>query len=146
MSAPDRRKLVLGSETHRQFVGSLVATSPPGSVVTIDPPRRTLDQNAFFHSLCGDIAKSGYEWFGKRRTQTEWKVLLVSAHASATGTGCDMVQGLEGELVQLRESTAEMDKPRSSSLIEYTISWCASHDIKIRDADGWLAERERLSA
>ena len=41
----ERRKIILGSETHRQFVGSLVATSPPGCLVTIDPPRRTINQN-----------------------------------------------------------------------------------------------------
>lgn len=146
MSVIDRRKIVLGSEDHRKWVGSLVATSRPGSVVTIDPPRRTIDQNSAFHAICGDIAKSGHEWFGKARSQDEWKVLLVSAHASATGTGCDMVQGLEGELVQLRESTAAMDKARSSSLIEYTVAWCVSHDIKLRDAEGWLAEPTRLAA
>lgn len=129
----ERRKLILGSETHRQFVGALVATSPAGYIVTIDPPRRTINQNAAFHALCGDIAASGFEWFGKKRTAEEWKVLLVSAHSSATKQGCDMVQGLEGELVQLRESTARMSKARGSSLLEYATAWAVSHGIKIKD-------------
>ncbi len=127
----ERRKIVLGSETHRQFVGTLVATSSPGCIVTIDPPRRTINQNDAFHALCGDIAAAGIEWFGKKRTAEEWKVLLVSAHSSATKQGCDMVQGLEGELVQLRESTARMSKARGSSLLEYATAWAVSHGVKL---------------
>lgn len=129
----ERRKIVLGSDTHRKFVGSLVASLDAGCMVTIEPPGRTLSQNDAFHAICDDIAKSDVEWFGKRRSAEEWKVLLVSAHSSATKHGCDMVQGLEGELVQLRESTARMSKERASSLLEYTVAWCASHGVTLKD-------------
>lgn len=94
---------------------------------------RTLPQNKIFHALCTDISKSPIEWMGCRRTAEEWKVLLVSGHAVATGRASDLVQGLEGELVQLRESTATMSKPRSTSLIDYTIAWATSHGVRLRD-------------
>jgi hypothetical protein len=42
-----------------------------------------------------------------------------------------MVPGIEGEFVNLRESTARMSKARGSSLIEYTLAFVAMHDIKI---------------
>ncbi len=104
-----------------------VQDAPEGYVVTIKPPTRNLEQNAKFHALCSDLAKAGVQWAGKPRTAEQWKVLLVSGHAMATKQGSDMVPGLEGEFVNLRESTALMSKARSSSLIEYAQAFVASH-------------------
>ena len=92
---------------------------------------RTLEQNAKFHALVDDIARSGAQWAGKPRNAAQWKVLIVSGHAVATKEGSDMVPGIEGEFVNLRESTASMSKARGSSLIEYTLAFVAMHDIKI---------------
>lgn len=105
-----------------------VRTAPDGFAVTVAEPTRNLEQNAKFHALCSDLAKSGIEWMGKRRTAEEWKLLVVSGHAVATKQGADMVPGLEGEFVNLRESTASMSKSRISSLIEYAQAWIAEHD------------------
>jgi len=106
-------------------------------VLEVRPESRTLDQNAHFHALCGDIARSGIEWFGKPRKADEWKVLLVSGHAKATKQEADVVPGLEGELVNLRESTARMSRQRASSLIEYTLAFCAEHGVELRDSRQW---------
>ena len=100
-------------------------------VVRLEPEKRTLDQNAKFHALCSDIAMSGTHWAGRPRNAAQWKVLLVSGHAIVTKEGSDMVPGIEGEFVNLRESTAAMSKARSSSLIEYAMAFCAMHDVKI---------------
>ena len=106
-------------------------------VLEVRPENRSLDQNAHFHALCGDIARSGIEWFGKPRKADEWKVLLVSGHAKATKQEADVVPGLEGELVNLRESTARMSRQRASSLIEYTLAFCAEHGVELRDSRQW---------
>lgn len=111
-------------------------------VLEVRPESRSLDQNAHFHALCGDIARSGIEWFGKPRKADEWKVLLVSGHAKATKQEADVVPGLEGELVNLRESTARMSRQRASSLIEYTLAFCAEHDVTLRDARQWSVDLE----
>ena len=81
--------------------------------------------NAKFHAICGDLARAGVLWMGKPRTAAQWKVLLVSGHAVATKEGAELVHGLEGEMVNLRESTATMTKRRSSSLIEYAQAFAA---------------------
>jgi hypothetical protein len=130
----ERRKIVLGSETHRQFVGSLVASSPPGCVVTISPPGRTLDQNALFHSLCGEIAKAKPQWNGFHMDAEDWKALLIVSHAVATkeDIGMRLVPDLEGHgLVQLRESSARMSKGRASSLIDYVVAWATTQGVDI---------------
>ena len=111
-------------------------------VLEVRPENRSLDQNAHFHALCVDIARSGIEWFGKPRKAEEWKVLLVSGHAKATKQEADVVPGLEGELVNLRESTARMSRARASSLIEYTLAFCAAHEVPIRGAQQWRVDAE----
>lgn len=103
--------------------------------LTVQLETRTLDQNAKFHALCGDIAASKHPWMNKPRTAKQWKVLLVSGHAVATEEGAELMPGLEGEFVNLRESTALMSIKRSASLIEYTLAYMANNDIPIREKE-----------
>ena len=81
----------------------------------------------------GDLSRSELTWAGKRRSTAQWKVLLVSGHAVATKEGAEMVPGIEGEFVNLRESTAAMTKKRGSSLIEYTVAFCATNGVHMAD-------------
>jgi hypothetical protein len=55
--------------------------------------------------------------------------LLVSGHATATKEGSEILPGLEGEFVNIRESTALMSKKRGASLIEYTLAYAAMNQI-----------------
>jgi hypothetical protein len=110
-----------------------VADAPDGYRVEIKPPKRTDGQNERFHAICGDIAKSGLTWAGKRRSAAEWKVLLVSGHATATKEGSEMIPGLEGEFVNIRESTALMSVKRGSSLIEYATSFALQNSVILHD-------------
>lgn len=112
--------------------------------VTIAPEQRSSDQNAFFHSICSDLAKSELKFAGKRRSLEEWKVLLVSGHAVATGTQGEVIPGIEGEFVAIRESTAKMSVARASSLIEYALAYCAMNGVEITETrkGGFLEERE----
>jgi hypothetical protein len=104
--------------------------------LSIREDTRTLDQNAKFHALCGDIEVSKFAWMGKPRSAKQWKVLLVSGHAIATEEGADVMPGLEGEFVNLRESTALMSVRRSASLIEYTLAFMARNEIPVLDNVG----------
>lgn len=124
-----KRQIILAHDEARRRALQAVQEAPTGYSVTIAEPTRNLEQSAKFHAMCGDLAKARIEWFGKPRTAEEWKVLLISGHAAATKEGGEVVPGLEGELVSIRESTALMSKKRSSSLIEYTVAFCAAHGI-----------------
>lgn len=116
-------KFVLVHDEARRNAIAAVAAAPAGYAVVIKKPTRTLAQNDKFHALCGDLA--GTEWAGRPRDREQWKVLLISGHATATKEGADMVPGLEGEFVNLRESSATMTKARGSSLIEYAQAFVA---------------------
>jgi len=121
------RTFVMAHDMARRGVGDFARIVPEGTVVTFTEPTRSGGQSAKFHAICGDLARAGVLWMGKPRTAAQWKVLLVSGHAVATKEGAELVHGLEGEMVNLRESTATMTKRRSSSLIEYAQAFAAQH-------------------
>ena len=121
------RTFVMAHDMARRGVGDFARIVPEGTVVTFTEPTRSGGQSAKFHAICGDLARAGVQWMGKPRTAAQWKVLLVSGHAVATKEGAELVHGLEGEMVNLRESTATMTKRRSSSLIEYAQAFAAQH-------------------
>lgn len=129
-----KRILYLAHDEARRRAKDVVAAAPTGYKVTIEPPPRSLDQNAKFHALCSDLADSPLAWMGKRRTAVQWKVLLVSGHAIATKEGAEVIPGLEGEFVNIRESTAAMSKKRGASLIEYTLAFMAQHCVDTQEA------------
>lgn len=119
-------------QTARNLAKQAIDAAPDGWIVKLSEPTRSLDQSARFHAICGDIAKSGIQWAGKPRSAAQWKVLLVSGHAIATGAGAEIIPGLENEFVNVRESTALMSKKRGSSLIEYATAFAVSNGVKLR--------------
>ena len=102
-------------------------------VLSVRPETRSVGQNARFHAICADLERYRLPWAGQPRKLPEWKVLTVSGHAIATNEGAEVVVGLEGELVNLRESTARMSVRRASSLIEYATAFCALHRVPLSD-------------
>ena len=55
-----------------------------------------------------------------------------------------MVIGLEGEVINLRESTAQMSVKRLASLIEYVQAWAVENDVIL--SDGWRHLDERRNS
>jgi hypothetical protein len=128
----ERRVFFTSHQTARQRAADyILREAGEGDKVTVEPKKRTDDQNSRFHWLCGLLAKSQLTWAGKRRTLAQWKVLMVSGHATATAEGSEMVPGIEGEFVNLRESTALMSVRRSTSLIEYTQAFMVLKGLEI---------------
>lgn len=123
----ERKVFGLVHDEARRRALAYVAAAPHGYRVIVEPEVRSLPQNAKFHALCGDVA--GMPWYGKARTSDDWKTLFVSGHTIATGGMAEVIPGLEGEFVNIRESTARMSKARSSSLIEYSLAHIASLEV-----------------
>lgn len=139
----DKKAFVLINPHVRDNAMNAIFDAPDGYLVTIAEPTRTNDQNAMFHAICGDIAKSGHKFAGKPRSAKVWKVLLISAHAAATEEGNEVVPGLEGEFVNIRESSALMSVRRAASLITYTLAFCDTNGIPLTETrkGGFMDER-----
>ncbi|WP_410679058.1 recombination protein NinB [Avibacterium paragallinarum] len=116
-------------------IHSLALDEKSPAVVEIKPLTRTLAQNAKLHAMLGDIAKQ-CEFQGKKRDIETWKMIMVSAHKIATGGQAEMAIGLEGEVLNLRESTAQMGVKRLASLIEYVQAWGVNNGVKFSDKQG----------
>lgn len=95
--------------------------------------KRTSPQNRKFHAICRDFARARVKWAGKLRDEYEWKVLLISGHTVATGGQSEVIAGLEGEFVNVRESSASMTKSRGSSLLEYCIATAVMRGIPLTE-------------
>jgi hypothetical protein len=117
----------------RETAHRYVDEATPDDMVIVQQRTRTLEQNAKFHAICTDLAKSRLVWQGKRRTAAQWKVLLVSGHGVATKEGSEMVPGIEGEFVNLRESTAQMTRSRGASLITYALAFCDANGVELSE-------------
>ncbi|ELY4860721.1 recombination protein NinB, partial [Cronobacter sakazakii] len=103
----ERQRYHLINESVRGNALAAVKSAPDKFIVDIRKPSRKLSQNAKFHSMLGDIARQ-VTWCGKWLRPEQWKVLLISGHAVATKQEAEVVPGLEGEYVNIRESSAEM--------------------------------------
>ena len=106
-------------------------------VLELRSETRSDRQNKLLHALFGDVAEQA-QWMGQKRTALEWKLLFVSGHSVATKQGADLVPGLEGEFLNLRESTARMSKARMASLLEYVMAWAVEHGVELREAGQWV--------
>lgn len=93
-------------------------------------PSRTLDQNALFHALCGDLAGQR-QWAGQRIDTEGWKRLLVDAWARAENKSPGhIVPSLDGQsVVALGIQTRRLKVMEMAELIEFTYSYCAENGV-----------------
>lgn len=107
----------------------MVDEAPHTWWISVSPGNSTR-QDKFFHALTA-LAARHLEFAGRRWEQDDWRAFLVSGHTRATLGDAVLEVGLEGELVILRESTAQMDRDRKASLIEYTIAYLVQNGVQI---------------
>ncbi|MFS9649362.1 recombination protein NinB [Enterobacter hormaechei] len=131
-----QQTIFLRSKQQQQSAINAILASPLDNerpiTIRISDYKRNIDQNAKFHALLGDIARQ-VTWCGKQLKPEQWKVLLISGHAVATKQEAEVVPGIEGEYVNIRESSAEMSVGRMANLIEYTMAWAASQNVRFTD-------------
>lgn len=139
----DKQTFILINDRIRSNAIDALRRAPADYIVTLAPRTRSNDQNAMFHAICDDIARSGHAWAGKPRTASQWKVLLISGHAVATSEGAEVIPGLEGEYINIRESSALMSVRRAASLITYTLAYCDMNSIPLTETrkGGYIEER-----
>ncbi len=122
----DKQSFVLVHATARNLAIEAVRNAPDGYVVEVKPKTRSLEQNALLHALLGECAKT-MKYHSKTLSIEQWKVLFVSAHNIVEGRPVQVIAGIEGEFVNIRESTAKMTVKRLNSLIEYIQAWVADN-------------------
>ena len=136
----DKQTFFLRNEQVRSNCQSFIQDLPTDDknplVIKIQPMTRNLEQNNKLHAMLSDISKQ-CEFGGEKRDINTWKMIFCSAHRIATGDKAEMAIGLEGEVINLRESTAQMSVKRMASLIEYVTAWGVQNGVKFNDRWGF---------
>ena len=128
----ERQRYHLINESVRANALNAVKSAPDKFIIDIRKPTRKLTQNAKFHARVADLSRQ-VQWGDNWLKPEQWKVLLISGHAVATKQEADVLPGLEGEYVNIRESSAQMSVKRMASLIEYTTAWAIGQGVRFND-------------
>jgi hypothetical protein len=114
-------------------IGVMSFTQPV--VIELKPHRlsKTREQENKFHAMCRDLSLQGIQWGGKPRTADEWKVLVKSAVHHMRKGETHVVAGLEGEVVELLQSTTKWTRKDYSEAIEYLLAFGAEHNVRWRE-------------
>jgi hypothetical protein len=118
--------------TNRRHLAEKVASLPEGYDIKVGPKGRSLDQNSKLHAMFGELEKKA-TYLGRKLTANQFKTLLISGHAVATGRDAEIIPGIEGEWVNIRESSAQMSVARMTSLIEYIHAWAAENGVQFKE-------------
>ena len=123
-----RRTFHLVHKVARQRALVALQDAPDGYVVTINEPKRNLEQNAALWAALSDISRQ-VEWYGQRLTPEEWKDVFTASLKRQK-----VVPGLDGGFVVCGLSTSKMGKSEFSQLLDLAYAFGAEKEVKFHDA------------
>ena len=113
---------------YREPAMNAIAAAPEGSVVTIKPPRRTLDQNAKLHAMITEIARAKPQ--GRNYPVEIWKPLFLAM----AGHKVRFEPALDGNgVVPIGFRTSRLSKAECAELIECVAAFAAENGIELHD-------------
>ena len=97
----------------------------------VEPPKRTLDQNAMLWPIL-QVFADGLEWWvngrSTRLTPDEWKDILTAAYRRESQR---VAMGLDGGMVLLGMRTSTMSKAEFSEFLEFVMATAADRGLNI---------------
>lgn len=137
----DKRIFNLVHSEARRRAQEAIKTAPDGFKVTVEPPKRNLDQNAAQWPYLDAFSKQ-LQWPVNGRMVTmepeEWKDLLTAAFQNETAR---LAMGLDGGVVMLGLRTSKMNKKRFSEWLEFLKATAAERGVMV-----YADEREEATA
>lgn len=128
------------TETNRKHVFTeMYQTVPVGYKITVQPPSRTLDQNAKLWPMLQDVSRQ-VDWYGIKLTDDEWKDVFTASLKKSK-----VVPGLDGGFVTCGLHTSRLSKADFSDLIELIYAFGAQKSVvwsekSVKAYEEWLAE------
>lgn len=118
------------TEQSRAFLIGLIESAAIGTVLRLNKPTRSLEQNALLWPLLDDIARQ-VNWYGQKLKAEEWKDVFTAALKKAK-----VIPGLDGGFVVCGQSTSAMDKATFSELLDLIQAFGADHGVEWSNDDG----------
>ncbi len=116
--------VILSSKSSRASAVDLIHLAPAGAVVTVKPPKRTIDQNAKFHAMLSDVsrAKPG----GRMHTPDTWKSLFLHA----CGHAVQFETGLDGRPFPVGLRSSRLSKEQMAEVITFMLQWGDENGVR----------------
>ena len=93
----------------------------------IEPPKRTLDQNAKLWAMLTDISVAKPE--GRKHTPDDWKAIFMNA----CGWEVQFVEGLDGRPFPRGFRSSQMSKAQMADLINFIQAYGDQHGVRWSD-------------
>lgn len=119
--------IILHGLSSRQKAENIVNAAPSGSVMTVKPPTRSLDQNAKMWALLSDVSRACPQ--GRRLTPDVWKAVFLHA----CGHAVQFEHGLSGEPFPVGFRSSRLSKAQMSELIEFILAWGTENGVEWSD-------------
>jgi len=131
-----RQVFVLSHPQARSNALHAVSQALANWIVEVREPVKSRDQEAMYHALFAEIAKTR-EFMGERQDAETWKRLLVDAFARIKAAEGDHLPGhgkiipnLDGTgFVQLGVQTRRFSKRHATEFIEFLHAWMADSEV-----------------
>jgi hypothetical protein len=126
-----RALLTLRTNEDRARAARWVAKAPPGTRLTFQATKRTLDQNSRFWAMLTDVATQK-EHHGRRYTADQWKVIFMHA----CGREVQFLPSLDGStFIPWGQSSSDLSKGEMSELMEFIAAWGAEHGVQFHEPE-----------
>lgn len=120
----DGYTMILGGDRRNTY--RVIDAAPNGSVVTVKPPRRTLDQNARMWALLSEISLAKPE--GRSMTPDVWKAVFM--HALDHAQRFEMALDGQG-MVPVGFRTSKLSKAQMGDLMTLIEEYAARQGIAL---------------
>jgi hypothetical protein len=121
--------IILQGLESRKKADSLVNAAPYGSVMTIKPPTRTMDQNSKLWAMLSDVSRAKPE--GREHTPDVWKHLFMSA----CGHEVQFLMGLDGNPFPAGFRSSRLSKEQMAELISFIDAWGSERGVVWSDEE-----------
>ena len=115
--------VILRGTDQRRLAHEMIDTARADYVVTVRPPKRSLEQNARLWAMIADISYAMPE--GRRHTPEDWKCLFMHA----CGWEVQFLDGLDGRPFPSGFRSSRMTVSQMADLITFISAWGDEHDV-----------------
>jgi len=115
--------IILANPFARSQAHRLIDAAPQGAVCNVKEAKRTLDQNAKFHAMLGDVSRA--KPLGRRHTPDDWKAIFMNA----CGWDVQFIDGLDGRPFPQGFRSSHLTKAQMGDLITFIQAFGDEHGV-----------------
>ena len=124
-----RWQITINSDAARRRACEWVSKAPDGYRVTVQEPKRSIQQNDRMWALLTQVSVQ-LVWHGQRLSPEDWKTVFMAG----LNQEMRMVPNIEGNgFVQLGRSSSKLSKAEMSDLMGLIEAFAAQHDVDLME-------------